>query len=127
MKRIFIVLLALAALCACSQDKKVMARFVPERSDDFVFENNLIAGRFYGKALEGNPTSPGLDIWVKLPGKLVADEWYKGFQTESDAYYHHDHGGKAKRIHNGEAKHIHDNIPTEKQAKASRQTIQPFR
>ena len=27
-----------------------MARFVPERSDDFVFENNLIAGRFYGKA-----------------------------------------------------------------------------
>ena len=39
---------------------------------DFVFENNLIAGRFYGKALEGNPTSPGIDIWVKLPGALVA-------------------------------------------------------
>ena len=94
MKRIIIFLLALAALCACSQEKKVMARFVPERSDDFVFENNLIAGRFYGKALEGNPTSPGLDIWVKLPGKLVADEWYKGFETQSDEYYHHDHGGK---------------------------------
>ena len=96
MKRIGILLLALAALCACSQkpEKKVMARFVPERSDDFVFENNLVAGRFYGQALEGNPTSPGIDIWVKLPGKLVADEWYKGFQTESDEYYHHDHGGK---------------------------------
>ena len=92
----YIFLLALAALCACSQapEKKVMARFVPERSDDFVFENNLIAGRFYGKALEGNPTSPGIDIWVKLPGKLVADEWYKGYQTQSDEYYHHDHGGK---------------------------------
>ena len=62
MKRIFTVLLALAALCACSQEKKVMARYVPERSDDFVFENNLIAGRFYGKALEGNPTSPGLRV-----------------------------------------------------------------
>ena len=94
MKRILILLAAAAALCACSQEKKVMARFVPERSDDFVFENNLIAGRFYGKALEGNPTSPGLDIWVKLPGKLVADEWYKGFETQSDEYYHHDHGGK---------------------------------
>ena len=94
MKRIFTILLALAALCACSQEKKVMARYVPERSDDFVFENNLIAGRFYGKALEGNPTSPGLDIWVKLPGKLVADEWYKGYETQSDEYYHHDHGGK---------------------------------
>ena len=53
MKRILILLAAAAALCACSQEKKVMARFVPERSDDFVFENNLIAGRFYGKALEG--------------------------------------------------------------------------
>ena len=96
MKRILIAILALGTLCACDQtpEKKVMARFVPERSDDFVFENNLIAGRFYGKALEGNPTSPGLDIWVKLPGKLVADEWYQGFLTESDEFYHHDHGGK---------------------------------
>ena len=96
MKKAYILLLALAALCACGREpeKKVMARFVPERSDDFVFENNLIAGRFYGQALEGNPTSPGIDIWVKLPGKLVADEWYKGYATQSDEYYHHDHGGK---------------------------------
>ena len=94
MKRILVLLLAAAALCACQHDRKVMARFVPERSDDFVFENDLIAGRFYGEALEGNPTSPGIDIWVKLPGKLVADEWYKGYETQSDEYYHHDHGGK---------------------------------
>ena len=96
MKRILSILVAVAALASCTQEpeKKVMARFVPERADDFVFENNLIAGRFYGQALEGNPTSPGLDIWVKLPGKLVADEWYKGYETQSDEYYHHDHGGK---------------------------------
>ncbi len=96
MKKLFYAMLGLMALAACTQapEKKVMARFVPERSDDFVFENNLIAGRFYGKALEGNPTSPGIDIWVKLPGKLVADEWYKGYETQSDEYYHHDHGGK---------------------------------
>ena len=94
MKRILVLLLAAAAFGACQSEKKVMARFVPERSDDFVFENNLIAGRFYGEALEGNPTSPGIDIWVKLPGKLVANDWYKGYETESDEYYHHDHGGK---------------------------------
>lgn len=70
-----------------------MARFVPERADDFVFENNLIAGRIYGKALEGNPTSPGVDIWVKLPGKLVANDWYAGAMEDS-SFYHHDHGGK---------------------------------
>ena len=70
-----------------------MARYVPERADDFVFENDLIAGRFYGEALEGNPTSPGLDIWVKLPGKLVADDWY-AHAVEDPGYYHHNHGGK---------------------------------
>lgn len=79
--------------CKAPAQKKVMARVVPERADDFVFENDLIAGRFYGKALEGNPTSPGLDIWVKLPGKLVADEWYANALTEEN-YYHKDHGGK---------------------------------
>ena len=66
--------------CKAPAQKKVMARVVPERADDFVFENDLIAGRFYGKALEGNPTSPGLDIWVQLPGKLVADEWYRSYK-----------------------------------------------
>ena len=95
MKRFILPVLALLSLGACQQDtgKRVMARAVPERADDFVFENNLIAGRFYGKALEGNPTSPGIDVWVKLPGALVADEWYKG-AMEDPEYYHHDHGGK---------------------------------
>ena len=97
MKRLALCLMAAALLCACAPQKKearVMAREVPERADDFVFENNLIAGRFYGKALEGNPTSPGLDIWVKLPGELVADEWYRKALSEDPNYYHKDHGGK---------------------------------
>ena len=96
MKRIFIIVAAVLTLAACApkaKEQKVMARYVPERADDFAFENNLIAGRFYGKALEGNPTSPGLDIWVKLPGRLVADEWFAADQ-EHPGYYHHDHGGK---------------------------------
>ncbi|MBR6347260.1 MAG: DUF4861 family protein [Bacteroidales bacterium] len=91
----YLILLALPLLFACKSapEVKVMARAVPERADDFVFENNLVAGRFYGKALEGNPTSPGIDIWVKLPGALVADSWYAEAQKSPD-YYHHDHGGK---------------------------------
>jgi len=97
MKRLLWLAAALTLLAACApkaQEPKVMAREVPERADDFVFENNLIAGRFYGKALEGNPTSPGLDIWVKLPGRLVANEWYAKAVSEDGNYYHHDHGGK---------------------------------
>ena len=96
MKRLFLILslsaLALAG-CQSAPKAKVMARYVPERADDFVFENDLVAGRFYGEALEGNPTSPGIDVWVKLPGKLVANDWYKGAMEDPD-YYHHDHGGK---------------------------------
>jgi len=95
MKRTLIILACLMTLAGCktAPETKVMARYVPERADDFVFENDLVAGRFYGEALEGNPTSPGIDIWVKLPGRLVADEWYKGAMEDPD-YYHHDHGGK---------------------------------
>ena len=98
MKRLILMAAAIMLLAACApkaKEAKVMARTVPERADDFVFENNLIAGRFYGKALEGNPTSPGLDIWVKLPGALVADEWYKNaIEGDDPGYYHKDHGGK---------------------------------
>ena len=94
MKKLYIILLAALCVAACapkSEEAKVLARHVPERMDDFVFENNLIAGRIYGKALEGNPTSPGIDIWVKMPGKLVANEWYAAAQEDPD-YYHHNHG-----------------------------------
>ena len=95
MKRYFYLLLAAALLAASCRapEPKVMARAVPERADDFVFENNLIAGRFYGQALEGNPTSPGIDIWVKLPGQLVADSWYAEAVKDPE-YYHHNHDGK---------------------------------
>lgn|SRR5574344_212351 len=94
-KYLIIALAALLALGGCRQssEPKVMVRAVPERMDDFVFENNLIAGRIYGKALEGNPTSPGIDIWVKKPGKLVANEWYAAAQSDPE-YYHHNHDGK---------------------------------
>ena len=91
---IFIIFAALTLAASCKDpEPKVMARFVPERADDFVFENNLVAGRFYGEALEGNPTSPGIDIWVKLPGALVANDWY-AHAVEDPGFYHHDHGGK---------------------------------
>jgi len=94
MKKYILIATALLCMAACKEapkEQKVMARHVPERMDDFVFENNLIAGRIYGEALEGNPTGPGVDIWVKMPGKLVADQWYAAAQEDPE-YYHHNHG-----------------------------------
>lgn len=89
MKKVIIILAGILLLAGCGKtpEQKVMARFVPERSDDFVFENNYIAGRLYGKALEGNPTSPGIDIWVKTPGELVANQRYKD-ELENGRSYH---------------------------------------
>jgi hypothetical protein len=63
------------------------ARFVPERFDDFAWENNVLAFRMYGKALEGRPDdAQGTDVWAKRTEELVIDKWYK----END--YHTDHG-----------------------------------
>jgi len=70
-------------------DYKAYGRFVRERFDDYAWENDLIAHRTYGKALEtwkGEPlTSSSVDIWSKLNPTLVINEWY----MMGDAFYHH--------------------------------------
>lgn len=66
---------------------KTYARFVPERKDDFAWENNLVAFRAYGKALETtNENAYGIDFWAKRTDSLVINKWYKS------ADYHKDHG-----------------------------------
>ncbi|WP_417941156.1 DUF4861 family protein [Flavobacterium sp. RS13.1] len=66
---------------------KTYARYVPERKDDFAWENDLIAFRTYGKAIEGsNEDAYGFDVWVKRTNKMVINERYKL------ADYHTDHG-----------------------------------
>lgn len=71
------------------EDYKAYGRFVRERFDDFAWENDLIAHRTYGQALEtwkGEPlTSSAIDIWSKRHPKLIINEWY----MMGDAYYHH--------------------------------------
>ncbi|MGL5683771.1 MAG: DUF4861 family protein [Marinifilaceae bacterium] len=62
-------------------------RFVPERKDDFAWENNKVAFRMYGPALEHTgEISNGIDVWAKRTEELVVDKWYK----KDD--YHKDHG-----------------------------------
>lgn len=66
---------------------KTYARFVPERKDDFAWENNLVAFRAYGKALEStNENAYGIDVWAKRTDSLIINKWYK------NADYHKDHG-----------------------------------
>lgn len=73
-----------------AQDFKAYGRFVREREDDFAWENDRIADRMYGKALETWPqeplTSSAVDVWVKRVPRLVINDWY----MMDD--YHRDHG-----------------------------------
>lgn len=63
-------------------------RLVPERYDDWAWENNRIAFRVYGPALEATgEISNAIDIWLKRTDKMVINRWYvKGIN------YHIDHG-----------------------------------
>lgn len=76
---------------------KVFARYVPERLDDFAWENDKIAHRTYGPALAA-PAAPGsgkevlvtsgLDVWCKAVDYPIVDRWY----NKGHDHYHNDEG-----------------------------------
>jgi hypothetical protein len=76
---------------------KAFARYVPERLDDFAWENDKVAHRTYGSALAA-PAAPGsgkevlvssgMDIWFKRVPYPIVDRWY----NKGHDHYHHDEG-----------------------------------
>lgn len=76
-----IIFFALCALLFVSCQKevvqpKVYGRFVPERKDDFAWENEFAAFRMYGPALRPENPSNGVDLWLKAGPELVVDSFY---------------------------------------------------
>lgn len=58
-----------------SYEPLVYGRLVPERMDDFAWENNRVAYRVYGPALEATgEISHGIDVWCKGTERLVLNE-----------------------------------------------------
>jgi Domain of unknown function (DUF4861) len=61
---------------------RVFARYVPERLDDFAFENDRVAHRMYGPALDSPAAgksrmiSSGIDVWTKKVRYPIVDRWY---------------------------------------------------
>jgi hypothetical protein len=72
------------------EDFRVYGRFNRERFDDFAWENDRVAHRMYGAALETSGkeplTSSTVDVWLKRTRRLVLNDWY----LVDD--YHRDHG-----------------------------------
>ena len=76
---------------------KVFARYVPERLDDFGWENDKIGHRTYGPALAAPAESgagkevlvtSGLDVWCKRVSYPIVDRWY----NQGHDHYHKDEG-----------------------------------
>ena len=74
---------------------KTYGRFVPERKEDFTWENDKIAFRMYGKELEKTPkeNAYGIDVWVKSTDRMVINERYLRGKYHEDIgdgldYYH---------------------------------------
>lgn len=55
---------------------RVFARYVPERADDFAWENDLVAFRTYGPALRSGPENSGIDCWFKRVPYPIINKWY---------------------------------------------------
>jgi hypothetical protein len=76
---------------------QAFARAVPERLDDFAWENDKIGHRTYGPALAA-PVTPGtskevlvtsgLDVWCKRVSYPIVDRWY----NKGHDHYHKDEG-----------------------------------
>lgn len=75
------------------------SRFVPERTDDYAWENDKVAFRTYGpdaqKRVEENrpegTLSSGIDLWLKRTDKSIINKWYAE-NVKKPGYYHIDHG-----------------------------------
>jgi hypothetical protein len=76
----------------------VFGREAPERKDDFAWENEQVAYRVYGPALQAaGEIASGIDVWSKRVPNFVIDSFYKrdleGSLTHNPALsYHKDNG-----------------------------------
>jgi len=70
---------------------KTFARHIPERKDDFAWENDLAAYRMYGPALANENPSNGVDLWLKRTDTLIVDKFYHD-ELVNGLSYHIDHG-----------------------------------
>ena len=97
---------------AVSQEKDSIpacySRFVPERTDDYAWENNRVAFRTYGPRaqemiesnINGGTLSSGIDAWLKRVEYPIINKWYKK-ETSNTGSYHEDTGEGLDNFHVG--------------------------
>ncbi len=87
-----------------SEAKVAFGRFVPEREDDFAWENDRVAFRVYGPASPAEGPISGVDAWFKRVEYPIIDKWYA--QNSEGMSYHDDHGEGYDRYHTGTSRGV---------------------
>lgn len=85
-----VMMVVISARAQQPTEVKTFARFVPERADDFAWENDKVAFRVYGPAMRNRTEDSGIDCWLKRVDYAIIDKWYLGNVNKKS--YHRDHG-----------------------------------
>ncbi|WP_440431122.1 DUF4861 family protein [Pedobacter sp. SAFR-022] len=89
------------------------SRFVPERTDDYTWENDRVAFRVYGpdaqqrteQNRENGTLSSGVDLWLKRTDQPIINKWYKGYLSDP-SFYHTDRGEGYDPYHVGASRGV---------------------
>ena len=89
------------------------SRFIPERTDDYTWENDKVAFRVYGpvaqKMIEddipGGTLSSGVDAWLKRVEYPIINKWYKE-TMDGSGDYHIDTGEGLDNFHVGPSRGV---------------------
>lgn len=87
------------------------SRFVPERTDDYAWENNKVAFRTYGPVAQkmvedkipGGTLTSGIDAWLKRVDYPIINKWYEK-ATLGTGTYHKDTGEGLDNFHVGDSR-----------------------
>ncbi|WP_240970944.1 DUF4861 domain-containing protein [Flammeovirga aprica] len=96
-----------------SSQKTTYSRFVPERTDDYAWENDRVALRTFGPDAQrraeaneyGGTLTSGIDAWLKKVDYPIIDKWYKN-NSEKEGAYHIDTGEGYDPYHVGPSRGI---------------------
>lgn len=96
-----------------NQEEICYSRFVPERTDDYAWENNRVAFRTYGPtaqkmvedSIKGGTLSSGIDAWLKRVEYPVINKWYEKY-TSGTGTYHEDTGEGLDNFHVGSSRGV---------------------
>ncbi len=101
------------AVTANDSIARCYSRFVPERTDDYAWENDRVAFRTYGPLaqkmveddVKGGTLSSGIDAWLKRVEYPIINKWYKK-ELETDGSYHEDDGEGLDSFHVGSSRGV---------------------